>query len=191
VVVEMRTYSFHPGMTAAALARIARGVAGRQALSPLGALWTSDIGRRDQIVHLWPYRDLAHREEVRGRFKELKDWPARTGEHTAEAETKILRPAAFSPPLAPRECGPVFEICTDTYKPGALEAIEKLWEGKVDSRLVGAWHTVLGPMYQWIHIWAYPSLEARKANPLLSLGHEHFLKRESGIYSAAPFSPIR
>ena len=187
----MRTYSFHPGMIQAALERIARGVAGRQKLSPLGALWVSDIGRRDQIVHLWPYRDLAHREEVRGRFGELKDWPARTGEYTAQSETKILRPAPFSPPLEQRRCGPVFEICTDVYKPGALEAIEELWKGKDLSRLVGAWHSVLGPMYQWIHIWAYASLEERKSNPFLSLGNELFVKREGGIYAAAPFSPIQ
>jgi len=188
----MRTYSFRPGMTRPALERIAQGVAERQQLSPLGALWVSEIGRLHQIVHLWPYRDLAHREQVRGRFGELKNWPARTGEFTVESETKILRPAVFSPPLEPRRCGPVFEICTDTYHPGALEEIHALWaKAAAYPGLVGAWHTVLGPMYQWIHVWGYASLEERKSNALLSLGDEHFLERESGIYAAAPFSPIQ
>lgn len=188
----MRTYSFRPGMTGAALERIATGVEGRQKLSPLGALWVSAIGRLHQIVHLWPYRDLAHRQQVRSRFGELQDWPAKTGEFTAESETKILRPAFFSPALEPRRCGPVFEICTDTYQPGALEKIHALWakEGEWPG-LVGAWHTVLGPMYQWIHVWAYASLDDRKSNAFLSLGDEHFVKRETGIFAAAPFSPIQ
>lgn len=188
----MRTYSFRPGMTPPALERIAQGVAERQQLSPLGALWVSDIGRLHQIVHLWPYRDLAHREQVRGRFGELKNWPARTGEFTAESETKILRPAPFSPALEPRKCGPVFEICTDTYQPGALEKIHELWAsaGRLPG-LVGAWHTVLGPMYQWIHVWGYRTMAERAANQVRSLGDELFAKRESAIYLAAPFSPIQ
>jgi hypothetical protein len=188
----MRTYSFRPGATPAALDRIALGVEARQKLSPLGGLWLSDIGRRDQIVHLWPYRDLAHREQVRARFGELKDWPARTGEYTESSETKIMHPAPFSPRLEPRRCGPLFEICTDTYKPGTLDEIQDSWRRNGSfAGLVGAWHTVLGPLYQWIHIWAYASLEERKSNALLSIGNELFVKRESGIYSAAPFSPIR
>jgi NIPSNAP protein len=194
MVVEMRTYSFFPGTTSQALARIARGVDERQKLSPLAGLWVSDIGRRHQIVHLWPYLDLAHREAVRARFGELKDWPARTGEYTAESETKMMRPAAFSPPLEPRDCGPVFEICTDTYKPQALEAIVALWRSNGSfAGLVGAWHTILGPMYQWIHMWAYGSLEERRSasGSLRSIGDEMFVKRESAVYFAAPFSPIQ
>lgn len=187
----MRTYSFHPGMTGAALARIAQGVDARTRLSPLGALWVSTVGRLDQIVHLWPYRDLAHREAVRARFTELKDWPARTGEFTAESETKIMRPAPFSPPLEPRRCGPVFEICTDVHKPGALPAIEAAWAAHGDrTGLVGAWHTVLGPMHQWIHIWAYTTLEQRSQVRKPECA-ELFVRRTSGIYFAAPFSPIQ
>lgn len=188
----MRTYSFRPGTAGAALERIARGVEGRQKLSPLGALWVSAIGRLHQIVHLWPYRDLAHRQQVRSRFGELQDWPAKTGEFTTESETKILRPAFFSPALEPRRCGPVFEICTDVYHPGALEKIHALWarEGAYPG-LVGAWHTVLGPMYQWIHIWAYASLDQRSSNAFLAIGDEHCVRRDTGIFSAAPFSPIQ
>ena len=204
MVVEMRTYSFHPGMTPAALARIEQGVAERSRLSPLGALWYSDVGRLHQIVHLWPYDDLAHREAVRGRFGELKNWPARTGEYTAESETKIMRPAPFSPPLAPRKCGPVFEICTDTYKANGLEKILERWTPRIDARaklapLVGAWHTVLGPMNQWIHIWAYESVEARsrvrseaaRDGSWPPADGELFVKQESGLFFPAAFSPIQ
>ena len=74
---------------------VALGVGERTGLSPLGGLWYSDIGRQHQIVHLWTYESLAHREEVRGRFGSLRHWPAKTGEFTEASETKILKPAPF------------------------------------------------------------------------------------------------
>jgi len=206
MIVEMRTYSFRPGATAQALERIARGVGERTKLSPLGGLWQSEIGRLHRIVHLWPYEDLAHRESVRGRFGELRDWPARTGEFTVESETKILKPAAFSPPLAPGRKGPVYEICTDTYLPHALDRIVAAWTPTVAQRaklapLIGAWSTVLGPMYQWIHIWAYRSLEhrrevlddARRAGIWPPPGDPSalFLSQESSLYAPAAFSPLQ
>jgi hypothetical protein len=190
VIIEMRTYSFRPGLLARALERIALGVAERQKLSPLGGLWYSDVGRRDQIVHLWPYESLAHRDAVRGRFGELKNWPAKTTEFTVESETKILSPAPFSPALAPGKRGPVYEICTDTCHPEAIKKMPELWARSVDDpSFVGAWQTTLGPMYQWIHIWAYPSFEQRRqARPP---GDELCSKRESSLYLPAAFSPLQ
>lgn len=195
MIVEMRTYSYRPGLAARALERIAKGVAERTALSPLGGMWLSDTGRLHQVVHIWPYRDLAHRDEVRGRFGELKNWPARTSEWMAEAETKILQPAPFSPALEPGKRGPVYEICTDTCRPEAMKRIPELW-ASIAARpgLIGCWQTTLGPMYQWVHIWAYASLEERK----LALGEAKpgdpdalYLKQESGIYYPAAFSPLQ
>ena len=187
----MRTYSLRPGLLARALERIALGVEERTKLSPLGGLWYSDIGRRDQIVHLWPYDSLAHRESVRGRFGELKNWPAKTTEFTVESETKILAPAPFTPPLTPGKRGPVYEICTDTCHPESLMKMTEAWSARISERknLIGAWQTTLGPMYQWIHIWAYESFEQRlRAAPP---GDELCVKRESGIYFPAAFSPLQ
>jgi len=206
MIVEMRTYSFRPGAAPAALERIARGIEERAALSPLGGLWQSEIGRLHRIIHLWPYDSLAHREAVRGRFGELRNWPARTGEFTVESETKILKPAPFSPPLEPGRKGPVYEICTDVHQPQALDRIVAAWTPMIRRRaelapLIGAWSTVLGPMYQWIHIWAYQSLDhrrdvleqARRAGiwPPAGDPSELFLSQESSLYTPAKFSPLQ
>lgn len=206
MLVEMRTYSFRPGFLGRALDKIALGVAERTTLSPLGGLWYSDIGRRHQIVHLWPYESLAHRESVRGRFGGLKNWPARTTDFTAESETKILSPAPFSPPLAPRKAGPVYEICTDTCRPDKLKELPDLWAARIEGRmklapLIGAWQTTLGPMYQWIHIWAYESLArraevqkeaaARRVWPPEEDPDEWYLRQDCGIYFPAAFSPLQ
>jgi len=203
-IVEMRTYSLQPGTVPLALERIAKGLDERTRLSPLAGLWQTEFGRLHQIIHIWPYAGLAEREQVRARFKELKDWPARTGEWTEASETKIMHPAAFSPPLGPRQIGPVYEVRTDTYRGGQLGEITKLWTKMmargVPDCLVGAWHTDLGPMNQWIHIWGFPSLAARAEAMQIYDANLHaepgtlakiFVSQESAICRPAPFSPLR
>ncbi len=204
MIVEMRTYSYRPGTVPEALARIERGLPERTALSPLGALWYTDIGRLHQIIHLWPFADLADRERVRGGFGGLRNWPARTGEFIDESDNIVLRAAPFSPPLAPRQIGPVFEIVTETVKPYGLKPIAELWQSSIEARmalspLVGAWTTELGPMNRWIHIWAYRSfehrLEVREAAAALGwppVGLTDLqIRQDSIVCFPASFSPIR
>jgi hypothetical protein len=50
-----------------------------------------------------------------------------TSDTNTESETKIMHPAPFSPPLGPRDIGPVYEVRTDTYRPGRLADIIKLY----------------------------------------------------------------
>jgi hypothetical protein len=203
MIVEMRTYSLNPGTVPLALERIARGLDERTKLSPLGGLWQTEFGRLHQLIHIWPYAGLAEREQVRARFKELKNWPARTGEWTESSETKIMHPAPFSPPLEPRAIGPVYEVRTDTYHGGQLGEITRLWsrmfEGGVPDCFVGAWNTDLGPMNQWIHIWGFASLEARAAALQKYDANVHagtgtlsslFVKQETAICRPASFSPL-
>jgi len=199
VIVEMRTYNYRPGTVALALDRIALGLPERSRLSPLGGLWQTEYGRLHQIVHIWPYAGLGEREAIRGRFAELRNWPARTGEWTESAETKIMHPAPFSPPLTPRRIGPIYEIRTDTFHSGKLNDIVAQWQrvfaGAPPSSFVGAWSTDLGPMSQWIHIWGYPAIDERPAalqqldrEPALALS---FLKQEVAICRPADFSPLQ
>jgi hypothetical protein len=204
MIVEMRTYSLFPGTVPLALERIATGLSERTQLSPMAGLWETQSGRLHQIIHLWPYADLGERERIRARFKELRNWPARTGEWTEESETKIMHPAPFAPPLAPRDIGPVYEVRTDTYRPGRLADIVKLYgnmfrDGVPDS-FVGAWSTALGPMNQWIHIWGFRSLEARAEALKRYDANLHasqpspsdlFVKQETVICRPASFSPLK
>lgn len=201
MIVEMRTYDYRPGTAQKALDRIALGIDERIKLSPLGGLWHTITGRLDRIVHLWPFEDLAERANVRGRFGELTRWPARTGEWMVASETKILIPAPFTPPLTAGMPGPIYEVCTDIYFPGQLKAIHDAW-GKALSQptcaFIGAWHTELGPMNQWVHVWAFTSMEERETRraQLVPLVREPevlaklFLSQESVLCRPASFSPL-
>jgi len=202
VIVEMRTYDYRPGTVPMALERIALGLDERTTLSPLAGLWQTETGRLHRIVHLWPFRDLADRDHVRGRFRELKNWPARTGAWMVAAENKILIPMPFNPPLTPRAAGPVYEICTDTYHSGQLGEIQAHWTKALEERpspsFIGAWRTELGPMNQWIHIWAFASLEQRAArrHEVVPLAGETealsslFATQDSVLCRPAAFSPL-
>jgi hypothetical protein len=204
MIAELRTYSLFPGTVPKALDRIASGLSERTTLSPLAGLWETQSGRLHQIIHVWPFQDLAERERVRARFKELRNWPARTGEWTEESETKIMHPAPFTPRLEPRHLGPVYEIRTDTYRPGRLNDIVASWSSAladgVPPSFVGAWHTDLGTMNQWIHIWGFPSLDARATGMQQFEQRLHaggaaladlFVKQLSAICKPAWFSPLQ
>jgi NIPSNAP len=47
----------------------------QQYSSPFG-VWRQRFGSDDRIVHLWPYRDLAHRTEVRAAVAKEPEWQA-------------------------------------------------------------------------------------------------------------------
>ena len=54
-----------------------------------------------------------------------------------------------------------------TYAPGTLPAVMERWAEKVPERiklspLVGAWHSELGGLNKWCHIWAYKDAAERQ-----------------------------
>ena len=49
-------------------------------------------------------------------------------------KSEILIPAPFSPPLEEREVGPLFEIRSYTYQPGAIPAVIERWSEKIEAR---------------------------------------------------------
>jgi len=74
-------------------------------------------------------------------------------------------PAPFSPPLEPRNVGPIFEIRStrcNRRDPGHDRAVGREDRGPAKfSPLVGAWHTEFGTLNKWCHIWAYKDAKQR------------------------------
>ena len=69
----------------------------RVRLSPLVACWYSELGLLNKFVHVWAYRDFAHRERVLAEASTLEGWPPPMDDVTRYEETQILLPASFSP----------------------------------------------------------------------------------------------
>jgi hypothetical protein len=102
MIVEERIYTMQPGKAPEWLAFYGeRGLPIQQRL--LGRLigfFRSEIGVLNQVVHLWAYDSLAHREECRTRLETDPDWQAYLRDAPKvimKMENRILVPAAFSP----------------------------------------------------------------------------------------------
>lgn len=203
MIIEMRTYLLKPGSTAAFEERFTAGLAARLKFSPLGAFWRSEVGTLNQVIHVWPYKDFADRERIGTEARKTGQWPPKTQEFILTQESKILQPASFSPPLEEKKLGNIYEIRTYTYLPGTMPTVLGRWEKVIGERvklspLAACWHTALGPLNQFIHVWPYRDAgerariraEAFKLSGWPPETKEFLLKQENALVVPAPFSPL-
>jgi len=108
------------------------------------------------------------------------------------------------PALVPGTYGPYYEMRTYTLAPGSVGAMTERWEEYLPGRvalspLAGVFWSDIGALNKWIHIWPYPSLEARvetrkQASATGSWpppGDSPVLDQSSKIIVPAPFSPMQ
>jgi hypothetical protein len=160
MIIEVRTYRLKPGSIPEFEKRFGEALPERAKLSPLGALWHTEVGPLNEVTHVWPYESLDQRAEVRAEAIKRKIWPPNTSEFIETMRSEIYNPCPFSPKLEPRRIGPVFEIRNYTLAPGAIPGMMERWAAKVDERvklspLAGVWYSELGGLNSWVHIWAY------------------------------------
>lgn len=200
---EIQTSTLRPGGVAEAEARYAEWLPERAKLSPLGAFWHTEIGTLNQIVQVWPYEDLAHRDRVHAALDERADWLPEL-DLALSRQAEIWVPAPFMRPLEPRVYGGIFEMRTYTFRPGTMPRVLEVWEKGIHERerlspLVACWYSDVGALDRFRHVWAYASLDerARIRSESLRLPHwppptrEWRVGEETAILSAAAFSPIR
>ncbi len=204
MIVEMQTYLLRPKTPKLAEQRFEQALPERIQLSPLGAFWHTEVGTLNQIILLWPYESLAERERIQAEAAGLKGWPPDIGEYSVEESSQILIPTPFSPPLVPRRLGDIYEIRTYTFRPGSIPTVIERWSKMMDERvklspLVGCWHTELGPLHRWVHIWPYQDAAERQRIRAEAVARriwppdtsEFMLRMENVLAVPAPFSPLR
>lgn len=99
-VYELRTYRLHPGQVGAYLETMREGLPVRERHSSPVGYWSTEIGPLNTVVHLWPYRDLGHRAEVRKALGADPAWAAvvaRLLPLIQAQAAKLLVPTPFSP----------------------------------------------------------------------------------------------
>lgn len=206
MLIEVRTYQLRPATLAEAEKRFAEALPVRERHSPLAAFWHSEVGPLNQIIHVWTYDSFEHRASVRAAAAKEPGWPPAIRELTVSQQSEIFVPAPFSPPLTPRDVGPIFEIRQYTLVPGALPDMMDRWSRKIDERvklspLVGAWYSEFGSLNKWVHIWAYRDAAERQriradavARGLWPPGGAAsgiVVRQENMIVMPSAFSPIR
>jgi hypothetical protein len=204
VIVEFRTYTIQPRTLPEFLKRFEAGLEHRKAHSPLAAFWYTEIGPLNQVVHVWPYENAGERERIRAEATKDGTWPPKTGEFIVDMKSEVFQPLPFSPDLVPADVGPYFEIRSYVVKPGSIPAMAERWKEYLPGRialspLVGVFTSDVGALNQWVHIWAYKSLDQRmeirnkaKADGIWPPpGDSPVIRQETKVLMATPFSPIK
>lgn len=208
MIYEVRTYSLKPRSLPEVLKRFGEAYPKRAQFSELFAFWYTEIGPLNQIVHVWPYKDLAERTRIRAEAVKAGVWPPKTQEFITTMQSDIFMPMVEVPP-ATGKVGPFFEMRTYTFSAGDLPKIKASWEKALPGRqkfspILALWYSDVGELNTFVHIWPYASLNERmdirkKAvdsgvwPPKLGEGDTPYtlLTQESKILLAAPFSPLQ
>ncbi|MBN9428319.1 MAG: NIPSNAP family protein [Burkholderiales bacterium] len=166
-VIELRFEQLRPRRVPMYREQFAALLPERQRLSPLGGFWRSEVGNIDQIVQLWVYDNLAHRDQVTAAAQDLKDWPkVLHSRDVLDQQVLLLTPAPFSPPVQERKLGSVYELRIYDYEPGLIPQVSERWQEKIERRqqlspLVCCGSTITGRLHQWVHLWAYSDANER------------------------------
>jgi len=204
MIYEFRTYTLRPRTLPEFLKRFGDQLGPRQALSKLAAFWYTEIGPLNQVIHVWPYADTLERSRIRAEAIDRGIWPPKTQDLIVDMRSEIFEPLPFSPPLEPSNLGPYFEMRSYTLKPASVSQMAERWAEFLPGRLklsplVGVYSCDIGGLNQWVHIWAYRSLDERLAVRKKAAaegiwpppGDSPVVKQETKILLAAPFSPIQ
>jgi len=101
MVYEMRVYTLQPGKVPEFQALIEReALPVINKYSKLVGWWSTEVGPLNQVVHIWAYEDLNHRERARkaqGEDPQLQAFRPRAQSMVVSQYNMILTPANFSP----------------------------------------------------------------------------------------------
>lgn len=97
---ELRWYRTQPGKAGEWLGYFKATLPIREKYSPNVGLWQTEAGQLNEVVHLWAYRDLNERAQVRGKVMQDPQWQAFLAKGyplLVEMKSVILSPASHSP----------------------------------------------------------------------------------------------
>lgn len=96
---EMRYYTFLPGVMNDLIDAWGEAMPKREEYSPLAAGMHTELGGLNKWIHIWPYKSMEEREQVRAQTRADGIWPPQGAWRGSmlKQENKLLIPASFSP----------------------------------------------------------------------------------------------
>ena len=176
MIYDMRTYDIAPGKVPdymAAAGQVALPIRQEYDIK-LGGWYHSEIGRLNQVVHIWAYNDLDHLREattaVRNDTRWINDYIPRIRGLVVGQADQIMFGADFSPdPTAggqPASTPTIYDMRIYDIKlgmvPEYMAAVREVGlpiRQEIDARLAGWFYSEVGPLNQVVHIWAYKGYE--------------------------------
>lgn len=209
MIYEVRTYDLKPRSQPEFLKRFGEAYEKRKQFSEMAAIWTTEIGPLNQVIHIWPYKDLAERDRIRAEAVASGSWPPALSEYIVGMRSEIMIPWPDSPLLPKGNHGPYFEMRTYTINTGDQPKVRKAWAAPLVERtklspVIALWFSELGALNKFVHIWPYKTLDERVAlrkkatdagfwPPKTVPGPDHYAStaQETKILVAASFSPLK
>jgi hypothetical protein len=97
-IFEIRRYSLAPGSLPGVMKRWEGALPARTKLSPLVVAGGVEFGAANRFIHIWAYKSMDQRLQVREQARKAGIWPPPGGGDELLAQsTKIVMPSAFSP----------------------------------------------------------------------------------------------
>lgn len=97
-VYEMRYYEMPPGSMRNAMQAWEAALPKRLTRSPIVAAMHTEFGELNKFMHIWPYKSLDQRFEIRAKAAADGIWPPKgVGGGAIRQNNKIMYPAPFSP----------------------------------------------------------------------------------------------
>lgn len=160
MIYEIRTYDLYPRSQPEVIKRFGEAYQVRKQLGEMAAFFYTDVGPLNQIIHIWPYDDMTHREKIRKEAAKLKGWPPEINQFIKNMTLEIFTPYSFSPLLTPGKHGPLYEYRSYIIYPGLMGENKKRWEKALPkrqeySKLGCAMESELGTGSKFVHIWPY------------------------------------
>jgi hypothetical protein len=160
VIYEVRTYDLYPRTQPETIKRFGEAYEKRKQFSELAGFFYTDVGPLNQIIHIWPYKDLAERARIRKEAAASGVWPPDISKFIKNMSLEIYEPCPFSPELKPGKWGPCYEMRSYILTPGLVMENRKRWEKALPKRLEYSNLSVamecdLGTGNKFVHIWPY------------------------------------
>jgi hypothetical protein len=207
MIYEVRTYRLKPRSLPQFIETFGEAYEnGRKQISELSAFFYTEVGPLNEVIHIWPYENLAERESVRAEAAKTGVWPPKVTEMIHAMNAEIFNPFPFMGDFMSGDVGPLFEYRYYAVNPGTIPGIIKGWEEALPARselspCAMAMFTELGAINKYVHIWPYKSYEhraevraegvAKGVWPPKGSPKGAIITQDNKLLHAAPFSPIR
>ncbi|HUO64303.1 MAG TPA: NIPSNAP family protein [Terriglobales bacterium] len=205
MIYEIRTYGLKVGSLAEVEKRYGEAYEHRKKYSELTAFFHTEIGPLNEIIHIWGYESLEERTRIRAAASKDPNWPPKIQEFITRMSSEIVVPFTFAPLPKPGTYGPFYEFRQYEMKAGTLPDLLRRWEPKLPGRLalspialVG--NVEFGTANRFVHIWPYPSLDARMATRKKAVaeglwppggGADTLVTQATKIVMPSAFSPMQ
>ena len=170
MINELRMYTTRPGKmmhVVNASATVAQKIRNGDTYGKLIGHWSSDIGRKNQYVHMWEYSDVEEMRKLRSELASKEEWKNEfvplVGPYILTQEIRLLRPLTKikQPKLEPN----IYELKiiklnigqAIKWKNNFLDILSGLEEKSLN---IGVWNTELQDPNEIISIWSHPDTES-------------------------------